>query len=77
MSPNQSKGSALTDLRCLFIPFIYFSFETGSPGWPQTDCIAKVILELFVQLPPLPECWDHKQIPLPLPYFYFLKVACG
>lgn len=77
MSLNQSKGSAHTNLSCLFIfiSFIYFSFETGSPGWLQTDRVAKVILELFLQLPPLPECWDHKQIPWP--YFYFLKVACG
>lgn len=53
MSLNQSKGSAHTNLSCLFIfiSFIYFSFETGSPGWLQTDRVAKVILELFLQLP--------------------------
>lgn len=42
------------------ISFIYFSFETCSPGWPQTDCVAKFGLELLVQHPPLTDYWDHK-----------------
>lgn len=41
-------------------------FETGSPmdsyipGWPGTECLSKDDLELFVLLPPLPECWDYR-----------------